>query len=133
MIQEAGTVVVGDEEQLARFILFSKWIRSSDQTVKPEAFLPDPNFELSVTRHLALTDEALWNVGENVAAASARNLHGRADIGAGFVRQQSLNVDSAPVQNNPNHANIINWPPDKPAQKIIALVLASHSVYRVKP
>lgn len=132
MIEGGGSSAVADEEQLARFILYSKWIRSSDQTARPDAFIPHPYPDLSVTRHLNLPEEALWRTGQNVADARTATLYGRADIYAAAARQQNLKIDPAPVPNNPNHANIVGWPADKPAQKIIALQLAADSVYRAK-
>ena len=50
---------MSDDESLARFILRQNQIRS-DQTVKPDAFIPYPWPDLSVTRHLGLTDDELW-------------------------------------------------------------------------
>jgi hypothetical protein len=38
---------------------------------------------------------------------------------------QTLAVDAAPTETNPNHANVFGWPADKPAQKIIALEIAA--------
>jgi hypothetical protein len=132
MIGESVPLTVADEECLARFIFFSNWIRNADQTVKPNAFIPHPYPDLSVTRHINLSEEALWKVGQNVADARQINFYGRADICAIAVRRQSLKIDSAPVADNPNHANITGWPADKPAQKIIALELAANSIYRAK-
>ncbi|MBI3902919.1 MAG: hypothetical protein HY306_08290 [Nitrosomonadales bacterium] len=125
--------VVADEEQLARFILFSKWVRNSDRTVKSDAFIPHPYPDLSVTRHQNLAEDELWKVGQDVADARPVTLYGRADIAAIAVRRQSLKIELAPVQNNLNHANVVGWPTDKPAQKVIALELAANSVYRAKP
>lgn len=123
---------VADDECLARFILFSKWIRRSDQTVKPDAFIPYPYPDLSVTRHIDLSVEALWKMGQDVADARPARLYGRVDIYAYAVRRQHLRIDPAPAPNNPNHANINGWPADKPAQKIIAQQLAADAVYRAK-
>jgi hypothetical protein len=116
---------VASIEQLARFIVFSGWIRRSDQTVKQDAFIPPPDLELSVTRHKNLSERELWRIGQRVADARPAKLHGRADIRAANVRQQALDVEPNPVPGNPNHANVIGWPADKPAQKIIAQELAA--------
>jgi hypothetical protein len=35
-----------------------------------------------------------------------------------------LQVVAAPVPENPNHANVIDWPAEKSAQKIIAQQIA---------
>ncbi len=120
---EAGLPAVTDDELLARFVLFSGWLRKSSQTVKPDAFTPYPYPDLSVTRHVALTAEELWQIGEAVADARPAKLYGRADIQAGRVRQQSLKI--VPTQAPRNHANITGWPSDKPAQKTIAQELAA--------
>lgn len=130
MIGESVPSAVADEECLARFILFSKWMRNSDQTVKPDAFIPYPYPDLSVTRHINLSEEALWKMGQDVADARSSELYGRADIYASTARRQHLRINPAPVPNNPNHANIDGWPADKPAQKIIAQQLAADAVYR---
>jgi len=125
-------IPVAADEQLARFILFSKWFRS-DATVRPEAFMPHPHVDLSVTRHQSLSEHEIWAIAQGVAGVRGVTLYGRADICAADVLRQSLNVKSAPVQNNPNHANIIGWPEQKPAQKIIALQLAAVAKYRSRP
>lgn len=132
MIGVSAPSAVADEECLARFILFSKWIRNSDQTVRPDAFIPYPCPDLSVTRHINLSEEALWKMGQDVADARPAKLYGRADIYASTARRQHLRINPAPAPNNPNHANIDDWPADKPAQKIIAQQLAADSVYRAK-
>lgn len=124
-------MAVADDEKLARFILFSKWIRA-DLTVKPEAFVPHPYPDLSVTRHNNLTEQALWKIAQDVANTRQVNLYGRADIYVSTIRRQNLKIEPAPVQNNPNHANVIDWPADKPAQKSIAQQIAADSLYRMR-
>lgn len=44
---------IANDELLARFVLFSDWIRH-DQTVRPNAFIPHPYPNLSVIRHREL-------------------------------------------------------------------------------
>ncbi len=133
MTGENAPSVVADEERLARFILFSKWIRNSDQTVRPDAFIPFPYPDLSVTRHLYLSEEAIWGIGQGIANTGRKTLYGRADFYVAAVLKQLLKVESDPSPDNPNHANIVNWPASKPAQKIIAQQLAADSAYCVKP
>ena len=121
---------VDNEEQLARFVLFSKHVDAYDQRIKPEAFIPHPYPDLSVTRHRGLSEKQLQKLGCGISTARKRTLYGRADVGAITVRQQALAVEPHPVKGNPNHANILGWPKEKPAQKIIALKLAAASTYR---
>jgi hypothetical protein len=119
-------LAVTDAELLARFILFNGWFRK-DGTLRQDGFMPPPpDFKLSVTRHIDLSDLALWQIGQAVAdARPAATLHGRADLKVVDVKRQTLQVDAAPLPENLNHANIAGWPPDKPAQKIIAIELAA--------
>ncbi|MFZ0034296.1 MAG: hypothetical protein WAK60_04830 [Sedimentisphaerales bacterium] len=123
---------VAPDELLARDIIYSKWIRSSDQAVKQDAFIP-PDSELSVTRHLGLTEEAIWIIGGKIAESIPRPLHGRADVKTSHVIAQRLNVVPQPEDDNPNHANITNWPPDKDARKICALEIARAAHFVANP
>lgn len=130
MTQEIAARAVASNEQLARFVLSSRWIRA-DQTIKPDAFMPHPEYlDVSVTRHTNLTEGQIWGAGENIAARQTRVLLGRADLAAATARLHALEVSQAPTPDNRNHAIIAGWPADKPAQKIIALELAAASVYR---
>ena len=116
-------------ELLARFVLQSSHIRSSNQTVKPDAFIPHPHRDLSVTRHLLATEMELWSVGEDVAAVTGKSLYGRSDIQADICLAQQLSVRPAPIDGNSNHADISGWPADKPAQKIIAQEIAATAIF----
>jgi hypothetical protein len=128
-----GPPAISAEEWLARFIVFSGWIRSSNQTVKSDAFIPPPNLDLSVTRHKGLPEEALWGIGQQVANARPAMLYGRADVTAAEVRRHKLEVEPRPVPENLNHASIIGWPADKPAQKSFAQELAAAARFVAKP
>lgn len=123
---------VTDDELLARFVLFSKWFRL-DETIRPEAFIPHPHVDLSVTRHQLLAENEIWAIGQHVADGRGLTLYGRADICATDVLRQSLSIKAAPVPNNPHHANIVGWPEQKPAQKMVALQLAAAAKYRSRP
>ena len=124
MSDEAHPPPVADEEQLARFVLFSRWVRTSDQTVRPDAFVPYPWPDLSVTRHLELSEAELWQIGQGVADQRPdATLYGRADLQALTVRWQSLVI--APTREPRNHANITSWPAEKSKQKLVAQLLAS--------
>ncbi len=123
------TPEVEANELLARFVTSSGWVRSKTQTVKQDAFIPYPYPDLSVTRHKNLALADLWRLGREIAAARPANLYGRADVAAGDVRRQKLQVEPRPVPENLNHATITDWPADKPSQKIIAQELAAVAKY----
>lgn len=122
MSNKAELPPIVDDELLARFVLFSNWIRQ-DQTVRPDAFIPYPYPDLSVTHHRELSEFDLWQIGQNVADERPLKLYGRADIRAITVKAQSLHIEPTPTPKN--HANIIDWPADKPGQKIIAQEIAA--------
>jgi hypothetical protein len=126
---------IPNAELLARFVTSSRWYRSGDQTVKPDAFIPYPFPDLSVTRHEGITDAQLWEIGQRIVEAVPQrpNLHGRADVTAGDVRITNLEVEPSPVPTNPNHADIIGWPNDKPSQKARAQQLAAMARLTLKP
>jgi hypothetical protein len=131
MIDPSNVPAVDADESLARYVLYSRQIRKSDETIRPEAFIPHPYQELSVTRHREATEEELWQVGAAVAAVRNRNLYGRGDVAAGAFVGQGLEVEAAPIANdphlpdNPNHANVTGWPAsDYHRQRLIAIEIA---------
>lgn len=128
---------VSDEEWLARYILRKDHVRQ-DGTVKPDPFIPHPHADLSLTRHLGLDEREIWSTGTKVAEQVAEKLRGatlqgRADAQARLYRQRGLRVEAVPVKENANHANVIGWPPDKPSQKEIALLIARGVAYKPRP
>ncbi len=129
MIDPTNVPPVGEGELLARFIMSKSQIKSSEGRVKQDAFMPNKHkerWELSVMRHLQATLGEIRIVGEGVASRREppRTLYGWADIVSDDARNLRLSVDPEPEPDNPNHANILNWPDDKPAQKAIAAELA---------
>lgn len=127
-----GSVAPG--ELLARYITASKWFRKQDQTVKQDAFIPpDEPLELSVTRHLNLTENDIWSIGRGVVSGTPRTLHGRADVETCHVIAQKLSVVPQPVPDNPNHANIVGWSSDKDVRKMRALEIARVARFVANP
>jgi hypothetical protein len=124
MTPAAKPELVARAERLARFIFQKRHLRA-DMTPRPEAFLPDRQQELSMTRHLQLHGDELWEIGHAIGAVCDRILRGRADVTAAAFLQQKLRVVAAPTTDNPNHANAIDWPPEKPLQKAIAQEIAA--------
>ena len=113
-----------EDEWMARFILFSDWIRKSDRSVRPEAFIPHLS-GLSVIRHIDLSEAELWQIGQEIADKRPTTLYGRADLQAISVIKKSLRI--VPTPEPKNHANITGWPADKPSQKIIAQEIAAEA------
>ncbi len=115
---------VEDNETLARFIFYARYIRNN-KTVRENAFIPYPHQSLSVTRHTGLNETDLWDIGKNIATELILQLYGRADICANIVRRKRLKIE--PTATPRNHANIIGWPTEKSEQKMIAIELAESS------
>ena len=116
--------LVDANERLARFILYKRHLRE-DRTVRQDAFIPHPYPDLSVTRHLQLSETQLWDIGRNVTRRIGKTLRGRADVQVFVFQRQKLRVVEAPLAENPNHASVVDWPAQKPAQKIIAQKIAA--------
>ena len=116
--------VIPNNELLARFVIASKWFRA-DGTVKPDAFIPPSDLKLSVTRHAALSIDDLMARGRRVAEIRGKTFYGRADVSASVVREEKLDAVEFPLDDNPEHAHIVGWPSDKPAQKSKAQQLAA--------
>ncbi len=123
---------VAEAEWLARYIVRKQHVRQ-DGTVKPDPFIPFKYVELFVTRHLALTEQQIWDIGDRVASQTHTQFQGRADTQSSAYIRQRLRVIAAPVEQNPNHANVVDWPADKQAQKEIALEIVKYVRYKAKP
>jgi len=136
MTQPQSVPAVSADGLLARFVTDAGWVRA-DKTIRQDAFIPPRDLNLSVTRHLNLSQQELWKLGQKVVdAISGRRsaaLHGRADLPESQVSKLRLSTKPFPVAGNPNHAHITGWPPDKPAQKSIAQQLAAAAKFVAKP
>jgi hypothetical protein len=133
MIDAADVPSVDPGETLARYVVYQSHIRRSNWTIKPDAFMPHPHRDLSLTRHRDATEEELWTAGQQVAASQGKTLQGRGDIAASTCIGQGLTVEARPLPENPNHADVVGWPADKPAQKIIAQEIAATSRFVAPP
>src|SRR5258706_8545410 len=106
MLLSGLSEIVGDEEDLARFLTSSSQFNSI--MVKPSAFLPNPNDgETSVFRHGAEPREKLWQIAREYAIGE-RNLHGAAIFTASHVRAAMLDIIAS--EPPPRHASIVRWP-----------------------
>ena len=132
MLDPSNIPAVHPSELLARYVLFSRHIRS-DKTIKPDAFIPHPNIALSLTRHLEATTDEIWQEGQRVASVRGVKLYGRADVGAGSIIEQGLSIKAAPIDENSNHVDVLDWPTEKSEQKIKAMQIAAQSKYRAVP
>jgi hypothetical protein len=120
---------ISSDEQLARFVIFERWIRAN-RSIKQDAFIPPKDLQLSVTRHINLSILELWGIGQCVSDQVAKvrpevRLLGRADLEVHQVSGVGLKTEAAPLVENPNHAHITGWPDEKSACKSRAQELAA--------
>lgn len=82
MLDPANVPSVDPQEMTTRFIIDKRHVYQETHTVKPNAFMPKPYVEQSVTRLIEITEEEVWAVGRAVASARkpARTLRGRGDV-----------------------------------------------------
>lgn len=123
-MSEPIPLIIRDEEILARFVMYRRWIRP-DGTIKPDAFDPPSDLNLSTTRLFGLSANEVWRIGVKVASVRGKELVGRADLAVLDVIQVGLAAEAAPVEDNPNHAHIVGWPQEKPMQKNLRQELAA--------
>jgi hypothetical protein len=126
--------VVSDEEDLARFLAFSRWYNSKGP--KPVAFLPNPkDGETSVFRHSGDPRDELWSLFTEYIGG--QSLHGAAIVKTRDVKSAELEVSAS--EPPPKHAAIRGWPSiasdpalQKAQQKERALLVASKATLLLK-
>jgi hypothetical protein len=134
VLDPAAIPDVEPDEILARFVHFKRHVRSFDSTVRPDAFIPHPHADLSVTRHREATADELWNDGRRIATIRQLPLYGRADTSVTAFASEGLRTESDPIlPENPNHAVVTGWPSEKSEQKIKAAQIAIKSQYLPAP
>ncbi len=138
MIDPANIPPIANDELLARFITQAKQFRPSDQSVKPDLFIPFRLTQLSVTRHRDAAADELWQVGRSVSAQRQQTLYGRSDVRASDCAIGPLSVVPDPIlppdePSNPNHANVAGFPAAKDDQKALAIKIAHKASKRIAP
>jgi hypothetical protein len=116
---------------LARFIFQTN--HYSRTGVKPGAFLPAPNrFVISMLFVDSMQDAEIWGIGDRVGQERAKRAIARADLMKSSVLAIGLSVELTPGV-HANHADVGGWPPEKDAQKLIALELCAQSSLYLRP
>ena len=122
---------IGDDEKLARYIFSARHFSREKLRVKAEAFMPSRG-EVSVFRIDGLGENAIWEIGNDVARKRVQTLYARGDTRTNDIRSirvddpMKTTLDVVPHEPPPRHANIVGWPEnDKPRQKVLALQVAA--------
>lgn len=128
-----------DAEVVCRFLDNRKkhfrLAESGGYEVKPKAFEPPPDGELSVFRIDELPEHDVWKLGDEVVAPSrGHEVLARADIVVGTIRSKLLEVAAdgqAPM--HPRHAKVVRWPPLKHEVMALAQQLAAEAECHAHP
>lgn len=125
---QENSATVATSEVITRFVMSSSHYRKSDGTVKHQAFLPELHpqnniLETSVFRISRLTEAEIWDLGVKEVSRGKRAFHCRADLEVQEIEQVWPLSVIPEKTTHPLHAIIINWPPSKDEQKLLALQL----------
>ena len=95
--------------------------------------MPHPvRLDLSVFWIQGLESEEIWRIGEkHVAAPRGTKLYGTGNIAVADIQKHQLRVVSN--EPPPRHADILGWPKEKDAQKLIALELSAEATLVLNP
>lgn len=123
---------VGTEERIFRFLFSKRWFAVTTQRVKPDAFIPHPHVELSVSCTEGLDDSVLWELGKQTTEnrADQPKLHGRANLKEKTIFSQDLKIirDDNPLY----HTNIRGWSANgKGTQRSKVIELAAAATLRL--
>lgn len=122
---------VTPDERLSRFLLAGQ-IRSSNNTVRYNAFLPPNSGKLSVYRTSKQSDVSIWEIGQVfVATPRQKQLVGRADVAVETVTSEGLSVEPETTP-HPLHADIVGWSHDSSRNKLTAIKLAAMAAVILK-
>lgn len=128
---------IDPSERLSRFILTRRYIKSSRNSVSPQAFMPSTRTrETSVYRTEQCSETAIWEIGDNYVTAlhpEHKPIVGRGDlITHDILNNRHLRVVTSPVP-HPRHANIVDWPVEKEKILMIATELAHGATLVIRP
>ena len=114
-------------ETVARYLLQSNEFSLEKRCVKPTAFMPHRvRLDLSVFRIQGLESEEIWSIGKKyVATPRGKKLYGTGNIAVANIQKHQLRV--VPNEPPPRHVDILGWPKEKDAQKLIALELSAEA------
>ena len=121
---------INETEQLSRFIFDQSAFTASTGRIDFRQFLPprtgEHTGEVSVMRTEALTEDAVWTLGQQATAEdSGRSVRARGDfkaLAAKDSRAGAWQLDVEPSVPPPRHALVVGWPPvaDREARKSLA-------------
>jgi len=122
---------IDENEPIVWFILTRShinWEKTEHPRLRPEAFMPHPNIQLSVFRVGELDQLEVQQIDETVAFQRSKTLVGCGCLLVKHVIQTKLSVQ--PKEPPPRHADIVGWPvlsgnskEEKSRQKLLSMEL----------
>jgi hypothetical protein len=119
--------------RISRYIYHKSAFSVSQHKPKPSAFLPPPDLKMSSVFVDGLAEHAIWDIGDVLGQLRTRpeSVVARADFDASILPGEKLTIEFD-AEPHPRHINICGWPPQKDAQKSIALSLSEKSHLRLR-
>jgi len=99
------------KESIGRYLPEKSYFSTKYDSVKPKAFIPTRDLQLSVYRIDGLEWVEIWEIGQKQVIdvmLTPKLLHGIAKIKAGKFIENGLVID--PDNSPPRHATVRNWP-----------------------
>jgi hypothetical protein len=124
---------VSPSEPISRFIFSREHVKTGRVTFA--AFMPSTKtLDVSVYRTSRCGERKIWLLGDLFVAAGRKDNRGilaRADLTSQLAFHEGLDIIPTPSP-HPRHANVTNWPSDKPQQRIKAMALAIGATLRLR-
>lgn len=119
--------------RISRYIYHRSAFSVSQHKAKPSAFLPPPDLKMSSVFVDGLPEHAIWDIGDILGQlrTAPQSVVARADFHAGILPGENLTIEFD-AEPHPRHINICGWPPEKDAQKSIALSLSDKSELQIR-
>ena len=121
-------------ETVARYLLQSNQFNRGKNRVKFNAVHASScqTGSLCFSDFKGLKNEEIWSIGKkHVAAPRGKKLYGYGNIAVANIQKHQLRVVSN--EPPPRHADILGWPKEKEAQKLIALELSAEATLVLNP
>ena len=124
---------IAQNDKIGRYLFQRSHFVPTKRRVKYGAFLPSSNGQTSIFRISGLTEDQIWDIGQNVVARiSQRTLKARGDIFASHITNEELLIE--PDTNiHELHASIIGWPEQESEKRLIAIKLADKAELQLLP
>lgn len=115
-----------------KFILEQRHYRTSDNTAKHTAFMPDKNGETSVFKINDISEATIWDIGDSEVAVNRKPVQARADINQKLITEAGLIAKPDQSTHHLHHV-IVGWPDDRLERQEKARQLASNAQFYLRP